>query len=239
MKIKIALFLIICFASVGLVFPQKDTSQGLILRGRIYEGEKEEYKDYVLWKAKLAMELVNTGDKPVILINPAKEFPQWQSEVKLWSGRNSLFSFTKNITRPQKSADELKILAEFLAGDEPPPNQFIIISPQETIAFEDNLEVEQKFTKGKEKYASPKWEGSFSGKLSYPCPDYCSSPLSALKYLQIKYEFSLVKYQINPDLLEILQDRWSNIGILPVDVNGGFSITSAPIDNNVTYKKIK
>ena len=202
MKPKIILFLVVFLASCLQVFAQTDYNNGLVLRGTYFDWNEKDEKDYVLVTAKLRMEFVNEGKEPIILISPNQEFGKWQSKIKgsksEWNRRKrKLSNFSYNVQRTE--VKELKDLAKSLDVEKPPQNLTVIIKPGDSFQFEDKLYLKLK----KNNYHS------FSRRKT-----------------KIEYKVSLIKYQTDADLLENLQGRWRRFGYLPVDTNGGISITS-------------
>ncbi|MCD9187599.1 MAG: hypothetical protein LUM44_14360 [Pyrinomonadaceae bacterium] len=224
MKLRFTIFLIFVLFLVSTVFAQENTNQGLILRGRYYDTDFERKEDHIIYKGKLAMEFVNKGDKPIILLNPQGQFGQWQSKAYFSDEpdfeTSKRFKFTTSVERKLVNPDQLKNLVAFLSNDEPPANSVVIIKPDDSLLFDDEFEYKQTFHK-------VKYETIYDG-LNIPefCCYFQTKPIKDLKYFKIKYEFSAVQYQADADLLENMQTKWRKYGFLPVDVNGGFSIVS-------------
>jgi hypothetical protein len=201
MKTKIVLSLILLLLVYSISFAQTDYNNGLVLRGRDFGGSTKFEKEYIYITIKLRMELINTGEKSIILINPNLEFGKWQSKVNFstYNFQGQKVSFSRNTKRT--NAEELTELAKSLDVEKPPQNLTVILDAGDSLQFEDKFEV--KLTR-----------------------DEYDSFQRFRRNLTAEYSFSLVKYHPDPDLLEKLQSRWRKYGYLPVDKNGGFSITS-------------
>lgn len=233
MKIRFSIFLVFVLFTISTVFGQENVNHGLILKGRYYDTTVEKKEDHIIYKGKLAMEFVNKGDEPIILLNPQGQFGQWQSKA-YFSQDNDFetskqFKFTTSVERKLVDPDQLKNLVAYLSNDEPPANSVVIINPNDSLIFDDEFEYKQKFTT--DRHGS---EVAYEG-LNVPGEEkkyfyyYHTKSIDCLKYFRIKYEFSAVQYQSDADLLENMQTKWRKHGLLPVDVNGGFSIVSEPL----------
>lgn len=227
MKLKMLLFLVVLISGFTTILAQNDANNGLVLKGRFYDYSWKKEDGYMHHKGKLTMEFVNLGTEPIILINPQRQFGQWQSKIMFSDDRNfetsASFKFSKNVERKLSNPLQIKNLVEFLDDKEPPLNFVAIIEPNDSLFFDDEFEFKQSFANS---HFKPNWEGispDTNSKLDR------TKSVVALRYFTIKYEFSAVQYQVDADLLENLQTRWRKYGYLPVDVNGGFSIVSQPI----------
>ncbi len=249
MKMKLFLFILtILFCQNA--FAQTGDNHGLILRGTAYDGTVEMHDDYAIWRAKLQMEFVNEGSQPIILINPFTEYGGWKSKVDFitedWVYRvgkhgtptNTFEKIVLSKSYKQETIENQRLveLAEILDFETPPQNYTNIIEPGNSLQFTDEITIKQAILK--KEYETSRFMYSFEG----PSTDYSEDSRGGLKLSSypnfiIKYSTSLVKHQKNPDLLENLQAKWKNFGILPIDTNGGFMITTEPI-KNIKYEVI-
>ena len=222
--------LLIFFNLIALgVWGQDKSDNGLVLKGRIYAGKKEEHKDYVVWKARLSMELTNTGTKPIILINPTLQFGTGLSGIFIVTADaygNPVIVLKKSVSVSDEANKSLDTLAKDLNQNEPPQLLTHILESGASFWFDDSITIKQGFTEDKIKNKT--WEGVF------PKRPYSSEiqtwPVASLTWLFVRYQYSLENRQSEPQLLEHLRSKWKAFGILPVDKNGDYTITSDPIN---------
>ena len=235
--------LLVLFSCGSFLYAQNATD-GLVLRGRIYDGKYKENKNHIIWQAKLAMEFSNQGTKSIILINPTLQFGTGQSKLDfyIWSAdykhfRDVAFERLGLTTKPLVNLDtveRLRLLAKDIDQQTPPDNWVTILKSGESFSFEDNLNVTQQFTvekyEGTNTIRSRNWEGSLMGyRKEYPSRDK-GFPVMAFQGLRIEYTFQLSKYGDDPDLLEKLSLKWKTFGTFPVDNNGSYAVRSERID---------
>lgn len=236
MTTRIISSIFVLMASCSVMFAQIDFNHGLVLRGTHsnWESERNAENDYYVFKAKLKMEFVNDGLKPIILIGPNREFGKWQKKVTFTAdcidekGKSIRdCDFVKPSNPTLENRNYYLDLASFLDVETPPENVVVILKPGESLQFDDSFELKQTFEEGEffvgrpyygYTYCCTKWEGpqNMNGGLS----------LRSYEKIRVEYEISLLKFQDDPDLLEKLQRRWHRFGYFPVDANGGFLITS-------------
>ncbi len=247
MRNKAILFFIVIFSTCFAGFAQTGDNHGLILRGTAYDGTVEMYDDYAIWRAKLRMEFVNEGSKPIILINPFTEYGGWKSKIDFITedfvfmknsqginlGELKELVFSKSIKKSESVIERFNELAEGLDSETPPQNFTRIIEPNGSFQFEDEIAIKQTYSVNVDYLGirTGGWEDPSCTTKDY----YCGKPISSYKLFKINYSISLVKNQENPDLLENSQAKWKKFGVLPVDTNGGFTIITEPI-KNIKYK---
>jgi hypothetical protein len=243
MKGTIFFFVILIAVPMGIA--QTD-DHGIEIHGSVYDWDfvkyefsHETFRDPERSTANLAMEIVNTGHEPVILINPNGRFDWLQSKVEMfytpWTRYiggekpSEVLGFSRDVKPRWFYVGGLKGIADDLDKPEPPQNLTVILKPGESIGFHDNLYIKQKREKVSRKGRTDQivWEGT-NREESYYTVGRAAQDFDALV---ITYRFSLAKYVKDPYFLEKLQTRWRKFGYLPIDSSGEMTIVSHRIEN--------
>lgn len=212
----------------------------VVLTGRISDTYRENFKDYVFWKAKLMMEFTNRGPRPVILINPSLSFGTGQKELVFYfrapfwkADAKESVGFTARAVPRVDEADSLLELAKLLDASSPPDNVVVTLKPGESLPFSSDLVLKQLYFHEVDQfgYKVNRWDGSMpdnSGQL-YLGRHEKGFPLNFATSLTVKYEFDLSVLRENPNFLSELNKRWRDYGQIPLNGENMISFTSEPI----------
>lgn len=238
-------FIIIIFLCQTVVFnlPAQSLDGALILTGSAADTTQTINKDSIDWQAKLTMEFVNKGSRPIILINPNLGYGTGMRTLsfatkKTSSGEAGRIAFIKSVSPSENETTVLREVSQDFDRPTPPDNLTLILKPGESFSFNDSLSIRQKFSIYGDKESSHRkwriWEGILKDDqmilLSDQFPfEEKGFPISRLGSLRVTYEFDIAKYSSKPDLLALLAVRWRGTGILPIDQSGVYTITSEPI----------
>ena len=247
---RVTPILLILITGALPVFSQNSHNRGLVLRG-VYAGwVKQEHKDYLCWTTKLAMEFVNEGTEPIILIdNNNGRFGVWKSRadlsadvltrtgemeqfdwpVELWGRCDAGYAYWRemNVVYGMTYPVRRPLSREKYDLEAPEQNLTIVIAPGRSVYFNVVLTIEQKFTTDNRLKV-----------LSGPSTDISSAdrqkgiPISWYDRIKLKYEYSFAKDGESDDFMLNLQTRWRKFGYLPVDGDSRFAITSEELRKN-------
>jgi hypothetical protein len=213
----------------------------VVLTGRVSDTYRENFNDYVIWKANLSLEFTNHGNRPVILLNPTLSFGTGQKELVFFFKGPFLDAtakenegFTAKSRSTIDAADTVSQLAKQLDVSSPPDNLVVILKPGESLPFSDSLVIKQLyfhnvpvpiFGNGN------KWDGTMvdGSCLRYLGRSETGCPLNFASSLTIKYEFDLSQYKENPALLSQLKTRWRDYGEIPLNGESSVIFTSQPV----------
>lgn len=235
------LFLSAILSFAFLVSANAQLQSNVVLTGRISETYRENFNDYVIWKAKLMMEFTNRGVGPLILINPTLSFGTGLTELNfhfkspfLEPTAKESVGFVARVMPKADEADSLLHLAKQLDVSSPPNNLVVILKPGESFPFSDSFVVSQTYfhdTVGRTFIKANRWEGSMDDKscLGYLGRRETGCPLNFASGLTIRYEFDFSQFRENPILLSQLNTRWRDYGQIPITGESTITITSQPI----------
>jgi hypothetical protein len=224
-----------------LVSAHAQLQPSVVLTGRISETYRENFNDYVIWKAKLMMEFTNRGLRPVILINPTLSFGTGLKELNfhfkspfLQANAKESIGFTARVAPRTDEADALLRLAKQLDDSSPPNNLVVILKPGESFPFSDSFVVSQSYfynVTDQTHSTANRWDGSMDDNscLRYLERHEAGCPLNFASSLTIKYEFDLSQFRENPILLSQLNTRWRDYGQIPITGESTITIRSEPI----------
>ena len=213
----------------------------VVLTGRISETYRENFNDYVIWKARLSLEFTNHGIGPVILVNPSLSFGTGQKGLIFYFKSPFLDAtaiekegFTAKSRSNIDAADAVSQLAKQLDVSSPPDNLVVILKPGESLPFSDSVVIKQLYFHGVDGpifQNGNKWDGTMddSSCLKYLGRRETGCPLNFASSLTIKYEFDLSQYKENPALLTQLNTRWRDYGQIPLNGESSVIFTSQPI----------
>jgi len=252
MKFTIQALTLLTFVVIGTVtvFSQTASDLGLSARGRLSEGKAIHSKGQVVWSGKLLMEFENKGSKPIILIDPRLALGTGLSKLEFFFGeRNERSSevkarlgFTKSLAATTSQSENLRSLANLFDSERPPDNLTVILEPGSAITFEDDLEINQKYSPIKDdgKEGGVSWEGG-AGWFKDAVGSYVRQiglPVGDAGYVQATYEFAITSVTESPDLLDKLRRRWKKYGELPMNQSGVYQIITEPIRTYKGFEKI-
>ena len=213
----------------------------VVLTGQISDTYRENFNDYVIWKAKFVMEFTNRGNKPVILINPTLSYGTGHRSIVFYfrspildkEGKESP-GFTGNSEAKAGESELLLELAKQLDENSPPENLLVILKPGESFPFSDNLVIRQSYFHNIPTGSSVrfnKWDGTMAEGSCFLHLDRLEKgcPLNFATSLTINYEFDFSVYREKPALLTQLNTRWRDYGQIPLTGESTISITSQPL----------
>ena len=185
------------------------------------------------FKVKLVIE--NSGKEPVIIFNPNISIGTGLTEVRIcFEGTEYRAGFGSErfencspvvIERTQDQQDAFRMMADQFDVPKPPENLTIILEPGESFPFNEDVRIDLK-------EMTPK---PFSKMVSYIDPNGRKREYEDhSKYydgttVSLTYEFSLVPYVEDPDILEKMAIRWRRFGRLPVSQNGTYKLITEKI----------
>ncbi len=208
---------------------QSASDVGLILRGgpsvSTSRCEKKKESQQCL---RFRMVFENRGKAPVIIINPTLGFGSGIKEAQIFFLEYGEGGETKIPVEGRKKSAEpdpakretFRVMATDFESERPPQNLTIILEPGEIFVFDDSFLVE-----------SDGWIPEKDFELirsKHPVNDECDQRgCRRIPYgRKMVYEFSFLPFFDDPDFLIKLAKRWKSYGILPVDPDGTYKITS-------------
>lgn len=247
-------FFLVVSLLVVPIYAQKQSDIGLILRGQLSDGKARHEKGKVIWSGKLIMEFENTGDQPIILINPNYAFGTGLSRVEFVfqksgtskEGEEESVGWVKDITPTEAQADALKYSVGLFDTPKPPDNLTLILSPGSKLTFEENFEYEQKYLFKERNDAQMRndpvfiWEdAAASYKDDGNWPYQSGLGLGDARFMKLTYRYTLAKFtSVAPDFLEKLASRWSPSGRIPVNESGDYFLIAEPISIQRKFEKV-
>jgi hypothetical protein len=213
----------------------------VVLTGRISDTYRENFNDYVIWKARVMMEFTNRGSQPVMLINPTLSYGTGLRELVYYFRTSFLaadakesIGFTAKVVSKADESDALLELAKQLDANSPPENLIVLLKPGDSFPFSDMLVVKQLYyhnVSGPIFHNGNKWDGTMEDGscLKYLGRRETGCPLNFASNLTVRYEFDFSQFRENPALLSQLNNRWRNYGQIPLTGESTIDITSQPI----------